>query len=242
MNSPSSPLEPMLAKLTRHSPLNTHEREALLKLPHRLVRLGRRKMIVREGEVVTQCCLLLSGFASRYKVAGSGAMQMLSVHLRGDMLDLQNSVVEVADHSIETLTDADVAFLPRQALIDVAAEFPAVGRSFLKESVIDGSIVREWLLNVGQRNAKERISHLLCEVALRQVAAGTSEGPQFDWPITQEQLGHATGITSVHVNRTVQALRAEGLIEMTTRNVTILDWKGLQAAGDFSRAYLHEPA
>jgi CRP-like cAMP-binding protein len=233
-------LAPMAAKLSRHSPLSDEERGALLALPHRLARLPRRKIIVREGDITTHCCVLLKGFASRHKVAGSGAMQMLSVHVRGDLIDLQNSIVKIADHGVETLTDVDVAFIPHNALVEVADQFPAVGRALLKEVVIDGSITREWLLNVGHRNSRQRVAHLLCELAIRQEAAGICEGPRYICPISQEQLGQATGITSVHVNRTVQALRAEGLIAMTTRDLTILDWHGLQAAGDFNRAYLHE--
>lgn len=230
----------MVAKLVRHSPFNRRERDALLLLPHRLSKLGRRQLIVREGDTVNRCCLLLSGFASCFKLAGKGNAQMLSIHLRGDLIDLDNSIVGIADCSIETLTEAEVAFIPRQALTDIAASYPAIGRSFLKEAVIDGAIIREWLLNVGQRNARERISHLLCELAVRQGTAGISNGQKYAWPMTQEQVGQATGITPVHVNRTVQSLRAEVLIELDSRNVTILNWERPQKAGDFQRAYLHD--
>ena len=107
---------------------------------------------------------------------------------------------------------------------------------------MDGSVFREWILNVGQRDARQRIAHLLCELALRQEEAGLCEGPDYEWPMTQEQIGDATGLTSVHVNRTVQRMRIDGLISTSKQHVTITDWPSLQKAGDFSRGYLHQAA
>jgi CRP-like cAMP-binding protein len=239
MHSPQSRLAPMLQKLASQSTLAEDETEALLALPYSLAHLKRGEFIVREGARATHCCVLLSGFAHRSKVTGEGDRQILSVHLRGDLVDLQNSNIEIADHSVEALTDADVAFIARQDIIDIAARYPNVARALWKETVIDGSITREWLLNVGHRDARQRISHLLCELALRQEAAGICSEPQYEWPMIQEQIGDAMGLTSVHVNRTMQGLRAEGLLRTTGRKMTILNWLGLQSAGDFSPAYLH---
>jgi CRP-like cAMP-binding protein len=97
------------------------------------------------------------------------------------------------------------------------------------------------LLNVGQRDARQRISHLLCELALRQEAAGICRGPHYQWPMTQIEIGDAAGLTNVHVNRTLQGLRSDGLISDSKGTLAILNWPGLQEAGDFSSAYLHQP-
>jgi CRP-like cAMP-binding protein len=107
---------------------------------------------------------------------------------------------------------------------------------------VDGSIFREWIMNVGRRDARTRISHLLCEFSLRLKVAGLGEQDNYQLPMTQEQLGDATGLTSVHVNRVLMALEAEGLIERaTSRSIAIGDWKKLAAAGDFNSTYLHMP-
>jgi CRP-like cAMP-binding protein len=186
------------------------------------------------------CIVLLSGFAFRSKVAGSGARQILSIHLRGDLVDLHNSFLNEADHSVQALTAAAVAYLPHQAILDVAASYPAVAEALWRDTLVDASVFREWILNVGRRDARQRVAHLLCELALRQEAAGLCKGPDYEWPLTQEQIGDATGLTSVHVNRTVGRMRTEGLIRINGRSITITDWPNLQRAGDFSRAYLHQ--
>ena len=83
------------------------------------------------------------------------------------------------------------------------------------------------------------MSHLLCEFASRREAAGLGDHKAWELPMTQEQLADCTGLTPVHVNRTLQSLRHEGLIHRTKRSVTIEDWKRLAEAGDFESAYLH---
>jgi CRP-like cAMP-binding protein len=151
-------------------------------------------------------------------------------------------MLELADHSVQALTRAEVAFIPRRAIVDLAAQRPSIGLALWKDTLIDASIFREWILNMGQRDARQRVAHLFCELAIRQEASGIKVGPDYEWPMTQEQLGDAMGLTSVHVNRTLQQMRADGLIAIKKSHVTILDWVNLQIAGDFSRAYLHEAA
>ncbi len=141
---------------------------------------------------------------------------------------------------MQALTRIEVAYVSHQAILDVAESFPTVARALWRDTLVDGSVFREWILNVGQRDARQRIAHLFCELALRQEKAGLCEGPHYEWPMTQEQIGDATGLTSVHVNRTLQGMRSDGLISGNRQSVTITDWPRLQAAGDFNRAYLHQ--
>ena len=102
--------------------------------------------------------------------------------------------------------------------------------------MIDASVFREWVVNVGRRDAVERIAHLLCELALRIKAADLSDGPMFDFPLTQEQIADATGLTAVHTNRTLQRLRKAGLINLSSSKLTILDWDALAETGEIQRA------
>jgi CRP-like cAMP-binding protein len=233
-------LAPMIDKLTRQSALGSAEVRALFDLPHRISISEAGHYIVREGDNSGSCTVICSGFAYRSKIAGSGARQILSVHLRGDLVDLQNSLLGEADHNVQALARVEVAHIAQRALLDVAEAYPAIARALWRDTLVEGSIFREWILNVGQRDARQRISHLLCELVLRQEEAKVCEGPCYQWPFTQEQVGDATGLTSVHVNRTIQCLRKDGLIETNGRSVTIVDWPRLQRAGDFSRAYLHQ--
>lgn len=232
----------MVRKLASRSPLSVAEQGVLLGLPHHAMQLQRGRYLAREGERSETCAVLLSGFAFRNKTTSDGARQILSVLLRGDLLDLQNCLLSVADHSVQALTSIHVAYVPHQALLTAASSYPAIGRALWQDSLIDASILREWTLNVGRRDARQRISHLLCEMAIRQEGVGLCSGPEYDWPMTQGEIGDASGLTTVHVNRTLQGLRGDGLISTDKGKIAILDWDGLQAEGDFTPTYLHQPS
>jgi CRP-like cAMP-binding protein len=151
----------------------------------------------------------------------------------------RNMLLGVADHSIQMLTASDVAYVAAGAVQELAFAFPAIGRAMWLETLIEGSIFREWIANVGRRDARTRVAHLLCEIAVRLQSAGLMTTNRFELPMTQEQIGDATGLTSVHVNRTLQALRAEGVITKDKQAIQIEDWKTLSAVGDFETAHLH---
>ena len=241
MLKPAGPLAPMLRKLEGWAFLNDEDRSALLALPHLLKTIEPHHYIVREGDRPTHSCLMLSGLTFRHKVVATGARQILAIHMSGDMVDLQNSLLGVADHSVQALTTSHVAFIPREAILQLAFAHPAVGQAMWYDTLVDGSMFREWIANVGRRDAKTRIAHLLCEFALRLEAAGLGNHTQWELPMTQEQLADCTGLTPVHVNRMLQSLGKEGLITRTRRSVTVNDWKALAKAGDFQSTYLHLP-
>lgn len=195
--------------------------------------------IVREADKAYSCCVLLSGFAYRHKIVRNGARQIVSVHIPGDMVDLHNSFLGTADHNVQMLTAGDVALIPARAIQEIAYLHPAIGRAMLLDTLVDGSIFREWIANVGRRDARSRVAHLLCEFAVRLQATGENMARNYHLPMTQEQLADATGLTPVHVNRTIQSLRHDGLISTDKRSVMIEDWAGLVRTGDFNTAYLH---
>lgn len=195
--------------------------------------------MVREGEPTTICTLLIAGFAFRQKLVSHGARQIISFHIPGEFLDIQNSMFEVADHSVQSLTRSTVALVSKNALADLMASRPTIRRALWLDSLVDSSIFREWVVNVGRRDARARIAHLLCELAARLRSAGIADGEMFDFPLTQEQVGDATGLTAVHTNRTLQSLRRDGVISLTRSRLTILDWDRLAEIGDFNERYLH---
>ncbi len=234
--------EKMVRRLERRSPLEHSDREALLGLPYNLKKLPANGHIVRDGDLPDYCTLLLSGFAYRYKLTGEGGRQIISLHCAGEFLDLQNSFLGTADHSVQMLTEGELAFIPPGILQELALTRPAIGRALWIDTLIDASIFREWVVNVGRRDSRARVAHLLCEFSLRLEAAGLARNHQYELPMTQEQLADAVGLTSVHVNRVLKQLGDDGLIRRDRRSIMILDWNRMREAGDFNERYLHHDA
>jgi CRP-like cAMP-binding protein len=232
-------IAPALRKLEKRVAFSPEDRTAFQDLPFSIKELPTGSYILREGDRIKNCCVLVSGFAFRSKIVGNGGRQILSIHIPGDVVDIQHAMLDIADHNIQMLTAGQVALVPAAAVKQLAFTHPAIGHALWLETLVDGSIFREWIANVGRRDARTRISHLLCEFTVRLHAAGLTKGNRYELPMTQEQLGDATGLTSVHVNRTMQGLRSDRLISSDKRSITIEDWKALTAAGDFNTAYLH---
>jgi CRP-like cAMP-binding protein len=232
-------LAPMVRKLQLWQPLTELDTEAVLALPHTVRTLDAGQYIVWDGDKPQYACLLLGGFAYRHKLTGNGSRQILSIHMKGDIVDLQNSLLGVADHNVQMLISGQVAMIPVEAMRAIAFRHPHVGMAMWYETLVEGSIFREWIVNVGRRDARTRIAHLLCEFAMRLEVADLGEHSSYELPITQEQLGDAVSLTPVHVNRTLMGLEGDGLISRTKRVITIHDWTQLAKTADFQPRYLH---
>lgn len=184
--------------------------------------------------------MLLSGFAIRSKIVASGHRQILAIQMRGELLDIQNALLEKADHSVHMLTAGTIAVIPKEEIVALTLARPRIGHAIWVYTLVEGSIFREWTVNVGRRNARSRIAHLFCEFSLRLRLAGLGRHDEYELPMTQEQLADATGLTPVHVNRTIKALEADGLITRPNpRSILIADWRKLADEGDFDSNYLH---
>ena len=232
---------PVLAKL-ESAGISGADREAFLQLPFTRMSCRAGDHVARDGDSVAHCCMLASGFAYRYKLVADGGRQIIAVQMPGDFLDLQNALFGAAAHSVRMLTAGELILVPTAALEEVLSYRPGLQRALWLDTLVDASIFSEWMANVGRRDARTRIAHLLCEFAVRLRSAGMISGNSFTLPMTQEQIADATGLTSVHVNRTLQGLRSSGLIRSNRRSITINDWESLAAAGDFDPAYLRPGA
>ena len=232
-------LAPMVRKLSLREDLSEADRAAILELPLTRRQLEAGQYLVWDGDKPQNSYLLLSGFAYRHKLAGSGGRQILSFHMKGDLVDLQNSLLGIADHNVQMLTPGEVAMIPVEAIRDLAFSRPDVGMAMWYETLVEGSIFREWVLNIGRRDARTRIAHLLCEFALLLERAELGRTTTYELPITQEQLADAVALTSVHVNRTLMKLEQDGLITRTKRIISIVDWDALVKVADFEPRYLH---
>lgn len=229
-----------MKKLAYRSDLDAKDRAAIMALPFTLRTLERSQFIVRERELATHSCVMLSGYSIRSKLVATGNRQIVAIHMKGECVDLQNSLLKVADHSVQMLTPAKVALIPREEVIRLTLERPRVGHAMWIDTLVDGSIFREWIANIGRRDAHTRVAHLLCEFSLRLKSAGLGDETGYELPMTQEQLADATGLTAVHVNRTLKALERNGLIERASaRAIHIAQWRKLAEAGGFDSNYLH---
>jgi CRP-like cAMP-binding protein len=234
-----SPLQLLVRNLELHVELDQDDRDAILALPHRVRALDASTYLVREGDLPDHCGVLGSGYAYRQKHTGDGQRQILALHIPGEAVDMQHLYLDVADHSVQMLTRGDVAFVARKDLRDLARARPMVGHAIMLNILVEASIFREWVLNVGRRDARSRLAHVLCEFAVRMQRQGLADGGGFELPITQEQLGDVLGLTTVHVARTLKTLETQGLISRNRRAISFPNWERLRDVGDFNQRYLH---
>ncbi len=238
----SEALAGLIRKLDRLSKLDAEDQEMLAALPFRLESVPAGTLLVREGALVTQCCMLAQGYACRHKTSAEGKRQIVSFHLAGDILDIQHLVLARADHNVETITSVEVAWIAADQLRTLAVERPNIGQALWRDALIDASVFREWVLNVGRRDARTRIAHMLCEFGARALATGVARGEHFLLPLTQEQIADATGLTAVHVNRMLRYLREAGALSVGQKGVRIEDFGLLRAISSFDASYLHAAA
>ena len=213
--------------------------DAIMNLPHTLVRLEPNTYLIREGARVTTCPVLISGFTFRQKLTVFGTRQIVSVQIPGDLIDMQNLFLPVSDHNVQALTAITVAQVKMEALQELVLHRPEIARAIWANALVEASIYREWIVNTGRRDARTRVAHFICEFALRLKVAGLSEGYDFELPMTQEHLADATGLTPVHVNRVLRSLSTDGLIEREKRFIRIAKWDELAREADFTDRYLH---
>lgn len=232
-------LLPLIQRLRAVGNLNDDLAAALLTLPHSVREARNGWEIIREGDRPTQSCLVIDGICGRFKIAGQGARQIVSYHIRGDVPDLQSLFLETMDHNLVALSSVVVAFIPHHGLRELILALPALGPVLWRESFIDSSVSREWLCNVGRRSSESRLAHLICELNMRYRAIGLASDASFAFPLTQTDIGDAHGLSTVHVNRVMQKLKQDGLIQLADRRLTILDWVKLQRLEDFDPSYLH---
>lgn len=230
---------PLVRRLNSFFELTEDEAHLLASLPMTVKTLAADQDITRQGDSPTQSCLVLEGVVALYKITGPGRRQITSFYIPGDIPDLHNLHLNVLDSSLTTLTQCKVGFIQHDALRALFQENARIADALWRMTLIDAAVFREWIANIGQRDASTRLAHLICEMFLRFKAVGMTESDACDWPITQQELGDATGISVVHVNRMLQELRGDGLISLAHRKLKVANWPRLAKVGDFDPTYLH---
>jgi len=228
----------LVRKLDSIFSISEGEETALRKLPVQVAEIRGRQDIVGAGERPSRCFFIKDGIACSYKITGTGDREILNFHVPGDMPDLQSLHLDVLDFSICTITPCVIGFIQHDALNRLCERHPRITSAFWRETLIDASVFRGWIVNA-RREAYSAMAHLLCELVVRLRAVGLADASSCELRITQSELSDALGISTVHANRVLQELRAAGLIALKERTLSVLDWKGLTSAGDFDPTYLH---
>lgn len=230
-------LQLFLDRLNRRSVLTREEQQAVLDLPGHADQVQSNRDFVPLGDRVDHACLVIAGIVGRFDQNGEGKRQITAMHIPGDMCDLHSVVQPTATSALQSFSVATILRVPHSAIRAAAARHPALAEAFWRDCMVDAAILSEWIVNVGRRDAQTRIAHLICEIAMR-LHADAGDNLIFDLPVTQTQLADATALTAVHVNRTLQSLRAEGLITWHQSVITVPRWDALAQRGEFDPAYL----
>ena len=228
----------LIRKFERLSPLNLEDKALLAHSTERSYKVGPHRDIIAEGQAPNDVHLIVSGMACRQKVTETGNRQIVAYLLPGDFCDLHVFILDQMDHTITTLTECQVVDIPRDTILRLT-ERPPIARALWWATLVDESTLREALVNLGQREAEERMAHFLCEMLTRLDAVGLAADNTFNLPVTQADLGDTLGLSTVHINRTLQRLRSRKLVTVDRRHVTILDPRALKSLCGFNPNYLH---
>jgi len=229
----------LLRRLESIFDLTAADRAELSGLPMRRQKIEEGQDIVQEGSRPSSSFLILEGFVCSYKLTGEGKRQIPAFYVPGDMPDLHSLHLRTVDTSFRTISKTSIAIIQHRALHKLFERSYRLASAFWRLTLIDASLFREWETNMGQRDAKTRLAHVLCEIVIRLRCVGLVSDDRCPLPMTQQDLGDAMGLTNIHVNRMMQNLRRDGLISISDGWLQILDWSALKARGDFDPMYLH---
>lgn len=229
----------LIRKLETKTQLTADERQAITSLPLGIRIFEAGQDILRDGDRPSQCALLIDGWACRYQTLAEGRRQIISFHLPGDMPDLLSLHLDELDHSLGALTKCSVALIAHDAVRHASHGLPSLADRLWRETLVDAAIFRTWVTSMGRRTAYGRLAHLFCELYLRQAAIGLAEDGHCELPLRQSHLADATGLTTVHVNRTLNSLRSAGLITLQGRRLFIHNLSQLLTVAEFDPRYLN---
>lgn len=234
-----SDASPLILRLDQSGVLKPEDHDVLAALCAKPRAVEANTILVSEGECPSGVRVVLEGFVYRYKILEDGQRQIIGILVPGDLCDLQSVILGRSDHFIATLSDCTLVTVDQDTVDDLTYTRSRIARAFWWSTLVDESILREWLANMGQRSADKWLAHFLCEVLVRLQIVGHASANSCEVPLTQEQLGDVLGISSVHVNRVLKELRDANLLEFRNRRFSVPDLDRLHAFCDFDPNYLH---
>lgn len=231
-------LERFLARLLRRSPLNSEEQAAILRLRGHVVQATAQRDIITPGQETGSACLVADGMVARLDEMANGVRQITALYISGDMCDLHSVAAPVAGWGLQALTTTTVLRILHSDLRELAVRYPTIAFAFWRDMAVDASVLAKWVSNIRRNEARPRLAHLLCEIGVRSEHAGIGSRTDFLLPMTQIQIADALGLTSVHVNRTMKALRRDTLVALDGRRVRVERWNDLADVAAFDPRFL----
>lgn len=232
-------MEQLCRALGRRDRLSSDELSTLGELRQVEALFKKGSDIIAEHSRPSSSCLLVSGLTARAITLADGRRQLTALHVPGDFVDLHALLLRKMDHSVMAMTDCSVVFVPHQDLVAVTEKAPHLTRLLWLSTTIDAAIQREMIASVGRRTPLQHLAHTFCELFLRLEVVGLAEGGRFRFAITQSELADVLGLSLVHTNRTVQDLRATGLVHWNQTDVQIADFDRLSRLAGFDPTYLN---
>lgn len=229
----------LIMKLENGARFTKEDRARLISMCEQSHGVPSRTDLICEGDKPSTVKLVLEGWACRYKTLQDGSRSIMAFLLPGDFCDLHVAILGQMDHSIATLSACTIVEIPRSVIEELSDHYPRIIRAFWWATLVDEGTLREWLVNMGRRPSNRQLAHLICELYVRLRSVGRADGQCFEFPVTQDELADTLGISAVHVNRTLQELREDGLIRMQNRTIVMPDWDRIVDFAEFSPNYLH---
>ncbi|RZI58896.1 MAG: Crp/Fnr family transcriptional regulator, partial [Zymomonas sp.] len=227
-----------LDRLELRSVLTDDDRQAVLTLPGQFELIKPNHDFVRLDEQVRHTCLIASGLAGRFGQVRNGERQMTALHLPGDMADLHSVVLPKSASALQSIGETLIYRVPHEAIHALAASSLALAQAFWCDCTIDAAVLSQWSVINSCLSAQGRVAHILCEMCCRFAHGTCQDGSSFEWQLTQVHLADITGLTPVHVNRMLRAIREEGAAEIVNRRMRVLDWNRLVVMAEFDPRYL----
>jgi len=228
----SAPISPFASRLTHEDLIAEAGRNV------RIITARKNKDMLVAGRHYGAVYVNHNGWLLRYKILHGGSRQIIDFILPGQIFGLQACLFKNALYSVAAITESSLSEIPFEMIDNVFERSPRLARALFWSAISETAIVGEHLVDAARRSAYERISHLLLELFVRLKGSGVADDMSFELPLTQELIGDAVGLTTVHVNRTMRSLREDKLIAVDGKRVTILDFEGLSLISDFENSYL----
>lgn len=235
----SANIDLFIRKLRARHELSSDEEDALRGINWAERRFERDQVMVRSGQDLDHSMLLLSGFALRSKFSPDGARQIVETNNAGDFIDLHGFILRRLEHEISAASRCDVALAPHGELRRITDRLPRLTRVLWFQTLVDASIHREWMLVLGKKRSRARVAQFFCEMHARLKMVGLARDSGYTLPYSQLELADITGMTAVHLNRSLKELRDAGLVTYRNGQVELHDLEGLKRAAQFDPAYLH---
>ena len=228
----------LVKKLEAYTRLTEQETAVLEKASSRSQLVEARCDVIREGDAPINLNLVTSGLACRYKLLDDGRRQIVAFLSPGDFCDLKVFILARMDHSIAAISPVQMVSLSREQILDLMT-FPGITRGLYLATLVDEATLREWVTNLGQRSAEHRLAHFICELFVRMKTVDLTDGLTFDLPVTQAELGDTLGLSTVHVKRSLQSLKAADLVAFKGKKITVTDLIRLKKISGFRENYHH---